>query len=48
MGWCFAFAAADLASFKLGKAVSAADMAMSYHYDGYMAGLFRRLGSAEK
>jgi len=32
LGWCYAFAAADLASFKLHTAVSAADIAMNYNY----------------
>jgi C1A family cysteine protease len=47
IGWCYAFSAADLLSYKLGKKISAADMAMNYN-DNWINNIFKKLGSGEQ
>lgn len=43
IGWCYAYSAADLASFHLGRNVSAFDMALQYNHSRHGIGLlFRR------
>ncbi|KHD88644.1 MAG: hypothetical protein OM95_07510 [Bdellovibrio sp. ArHS] len=44
VGWCYAFAAADLVSYKLKKTVSAADIAISYN-DGILSDIRKTLGT---
>lgn len=46
VGWCYAFAGADLLTYKLGKKVSAVDLAMKYN-DGFINNLFKKAGDAE-
>jgi len=50
LGWCYAFTAADLVSFKLGKEISAVDMAISNEAakDTYLDELKSLLMGAEK
>ncbi|WP_413586806.1 C1 family peptidase [Bdellovibrio sp. HCB274] len=43
VGWCYAFVAADLASYKLKKNISAADIALEYQ-DNWIDALNRSLG----
>lgn len=48
IGWCYAFAGADLVSYRLKKKVSAADMAVTYN-DGVISDIQKTFGStAEK
>ncbi|OFZ16201.1 MAG: hypothetical protein A2Z20_00105 [Bdellovibrionales bacterium RBG_16_40_8] len=46
IGWCGGFAAADLLTYKLGKKISAADLAMNYR-DGWSDNLLRWTGRGE-
>lgn len=43
IGWCYAFAAADLLTYKLKKKISAADVAMNYN-DTLINRIFKKLG----
>lgn len=47
IGWCYAFAAADLLTYKLGKKVSAADIAMNYN-DGWYNNILKKVGLSEQ
>ena len=47
IGWCYAFAAADLITYKTGKKISAADVAMNYN-DKWINNLFKKLGRGEQ
>lgn len=42
VGWCYAFTAADLLSHKLGKKVSAADLAVAYNADSFVNKLSKK------
>ena len=44
IGWCYAFASADLLTYRLGKKVSAVDFAMAYH-DGIINNFLKKMGS---
>lgn len=47
VGWCYSFASADLLTYKLGKKVSAVDVAVTVN-DTYLSTLRRELGKGEK
>lgn len=47
VGWCYAFAGSDLLTYKLGKKISPADMAMNYN-DGWVNSLFKKAGYGEQ
>jgi hypothetical protein len=47
IGWCYAFAGADLLTYKLGKKVSAVDVAMNYN-DGWFKNTLKRVGWGEQ
>ncbi|AFY00795.1 C1 family peptidase [Bdellovibrio bacteriovorus] len=46
IGWCYAFAAADLLTYRLGKKVSAVDLALNYN-DKWDNNLLKQVGWAE-
>ena len=47
IGWCYAYTAADLLSFKTGKTISAIDVANAYNNVGPVAMLDRLMGAKE-
>ncbi|MNJ94880.1 Papain family cysteine protease [compost metagenome] len=46
IGWCYAFSGADLLSYKLGKRISAADLAINYN-DNWLNNLGKKMGFGE-
>ncbi|GEM_PF-6603432 len=46
VGWCYAYAAADLVSHRLGRAVSAVDIALGYNYQNNMGAIRKGIASA--
>lgn len=47
IGWCYAFAASDLLSYKLKKKISAADLAINFN-DTWLNNLFKKMGNGEQ
>jgi hypothetical protein len=47
VGWCYAFAGSDLLTYKLGKKISPADIAMNNN-DGWVNNLFKKAGWGEQ
>ncbi len=47
IGWCYAFAGAELLTYKIGKKVSAVDVAMNYN-DGWFNNILKRVGWGEQ
>lgn len=47
IGWCYAFVGSDLLTYKLGKRVSAADLAMNYN-DSWLKNIYKKVGWGEQ
>ncbi|MBL7542656.1 MAG: hypothetical protein JNL11_02520 [Bdellovibrionaceae bacterium] len=47
IGWCYAFAGADLLTYKLGRKVSAVDLAMNYN-SGFINSIYKKFGYGEQ